>query len=346
MLKAAWCRYRLDFKFLAKTSREEMRVKDTYFVKLYDSNDPEIYGIGECALFKGLSADDVPEFETCLSDACTDPKAELPPMSAIRFGFETARADLCHNGRRIIYPGTWQAGESAIAINGLIWMGNKATMLHRIKEKIDKGFRILKLKIGGINFEDETDILRAIRSHFSERELELRLDANGSFNALNVMERLNQLSQYGIHSIEQPVKAGQTELMSYICEHSPIDIALDEELIGFRNDDEMNAILDNLRPQYIILKPSLCGGFERADKWIELANKHGIGWWATSALESNIGLNAIAQWVSVKNNKMVQGLGTGELYHNNIPSPLAMKGAKLVCRTDRQWEIPYLQWLN
>lgn len=346
MLKANWCRYTLAFRFVARTSRETMRTKDTYFVKVFDTAAPGTFGIGECALFKGLSADDVPEFETEMQRACDAPDAPLPAMSAIRFGFETALADLYNGGRRVICNNDWINGQASIPINGLIWMGDKETMLRRVEEKIEGGFRVLKLKIGGIAFEDELSIISAIRKHFSRDVLELRLDANGSFTADNAMKRLDKLSVFGIHSIEQPVKAGQVSLMRSICSTSPIPVGLDEELIGCRSMSEMDSLISEIRPSYIIIKPSLCGGLAAADQWIEAARRNGIGWWATSALESNIGLNAIAQWLSSKHPSMPQGLGTGELYENNIPSPLRMVKDRLTYSPSGKWILPELPWLR
>lgn len=344
MIKAEWCRYTLVFNFLAKTSREEMRTKDTYFVKIYDTEQPEIFGIGECALFKGLSADDVPDFEYQLSQACRHPLEELPPMSAIRFGFETAIADFRNGGNRLIVKNDWIKGNHPISINGLIWMGDKVEMIRRVQEKIAKGFKILKLKIGGIDFNQEMSILKSIRQRFDRSQLEIRLDANGSFTPENAISRLEHLSKFDIHSIEQPIKAGQIKAMHFICKNSPIPIALDEELIGFKSKDSKQEIFSQIGPQYIILKPALCGGFGQADEWIKLAGQNNVGWWATSALESNIGLNAIAQWVSTRHNTLAQGLGTSELYINNITSPLAMDGCRLNYRPQSKWIIPDLPW--
>ena len=344
MIKAEWCSYKLVFNFLAKTSREEMRTKETYFVRIFDTDQPEIFGLGECALFKGLSADDVPEFENRLDEACRQPLESLPQMSAIRFGLETALADFQNGGKRIILDNDWISGLHPIAINGLIWMGDKAEMVRRVEEKITKGFKILKLKIGGINFDEEISILKSIRERFDHKQLEIRLDANGSFTPVNALDRLDKLSKFDIHSIEQPIAAGQREAMRRICIESPIAIALDEELIGFNSTEAKREILSEIRPQYIILKPSLCGGLRQSDEWIDLAHEFNVGWWATSALESNIGLNAIAQWVSTKNNHLAQGLGTGELYTNNIPSPLTMEGCRLNYRPDKKWIIPDLIW--
>lgn len=344
MIKAQWARYRLDFRFLAKTSREEMTVKDTYFVKIYDSRQPECFGIGECALFKGLSADDTPDFESMLQHTCQNPLGALPPMSAIRFGFETARADFARGCNRNIYDSEWQKGKSTITINGLIWMADKQSMLDQISQKISAGFKALKLKIGGINFEDELSIIQSIRQQFVPDDLTIRLDANGSFTPANALNRLDRLSRFGIHSIEQPIVAGQIQEMAELCRKSPIDIALDEELIGFRCDESRRKLLEVIRPQYIIIKPSLCGGFEAADNWIAEATELGIDWWATSALESDIGLNAIAQWLSTKDNSLPQGLGTGRLYYNNIASPLVLEADSLRYNPDGRWTIPMMTW--
>lgn len=327
MLQARYSRYTLKFSFLARTSRSAMREKDTYFVHI---TGPEGEGIGECALFRGLSAEDVPNYETALAEACRDPEGALShPFSSIRFGFETALADYHAGGRKVWTDTPWARGEQGIEINGLVWMGDKAEMRRRIAEKLDAGFRVIKLKIGGINFDDEVDLLRAVRAEFGPDDVELRLDANGSFTPENAAERLGVLSDFFIHSLEQPIRAGQIADMAEICRRSPIPIALDEELIGMRSDAETAQLLDAIRPQYIILKPSLCGGFERADAWIAQAECRGIGWWATSALESDIGLNAIAQWVAAKNPTLPQGLGTGQLYVNNIPNGLELQGSKL-----------------
>lgn len=344
MLRAEWCKYRLDFKFLAKTSRESMLYKDTYFVRLYDESSPEICGVGECGLFRGLSADDVAGYEDILSSVCRNPQGQLPPMSSIVMGFETAARDLANGGSRIVYDSDWLDGSRGIEINGLIWMGDKQLMLERVREKIEAGFTVLKLKIGGIDFDEELDILAHIRRQFSPSDLTIRLDANGSFSVGNALDRLDRLSRYVIHSIEQPIKAGQIADMARICRRSPIDIALDEELIGVTPDDRKLALLSEIRPRYIILKPTLCGGFAEADKWISTADGLGIGWWATSALESNIGLNAIAQWLAAKDSALPQGLGTGALYHNNIPSPIEQCGSQLFYNPAKCWQIPDLPW--
>lgn len=350
MLKAEWTRYTLRFRFTAITSRERMSEKLTYFVRVTDTACPDRVGVGECALFRGLSADDTPDYESVLDGVCRNlerfPEAMPEGYSSIRFGLETALADLKTGGDMKPFPGRWADGRSEITINGLVWMGTRDEMHRRIEEKLRAGFRCVKLKIGGIDFDREVELLAGIRDRFSANQLELRLDANGAFTPENVLKRLDTLSKFSIHSIEQPIKPRQWEAMSRICRQSPIDIALDEELIGLTDPDEMARMLDAISPRYIILKPALCGGFSGADRWIELAADRGIGWWATSALESNVGLNAIAQWVSQKNPTMPQGLGTGALYHNNIPSPLRQERDVLLTDVHGEWDLSVLESLS
>lgn len=349
-MKAEYCRYRLVFHEPAITSRDVMTDKDTYFIRISDERRPGIYGIGECALFRGLSADDTPDYEDMLAQVCADISRQgltafVPSdSSSIRFGAESALADLRNGGRRLLWPGRWTRGEIAIPINGLIWMGSHDRMLARIDEKIEAGFRCIKLKIGGIRFDEELNLINHIRERYAPEELELRLDANGSFTPSDALCNLRALAPYGIHSIEQPIKAGQTEAMAEICRKSPIPVALDEEPIGCRDTKSKIALLDSIKPQYIILKPSLCGGFAASEEWAALACERGIGWWATSALESDIGLNAIAQWCGSMNTKIPQGLGTGRLYVNNIASPLRQIGDGLRYDPEGVWELPEMEW--
>lgn len=333
MIVAHWAPYRLDFKFTARTSRETMRYKDTFFLRLTDTVSGRS-GVGECALFRGLSADDVPDYEQRLSQACLHPE-RLPEESSIRFGLETARLNLT------AHTSAFETGSVAVPINGLIWMGDRREMRRRIDEKLAAGFRVLKLKIGGIDFESELALLKYIRQTYSPSTLELRLDANGSFAPGEALEKLGCLAEFTIHSIEQPVRAGQREVLRRVCELSPIAVALDEELIGTADREEL---LDFVRPQFIIIKPALCGGLSGADAWADAAEARGIGWWATSALESNIGLHAIARWVTARGVTMPQGLGTGALYHNNIPSPLRLQGDCLCFDPAGRWEMPQLEW--
>ncbi len=347
MLKASYSRYVLRFINPATTSRSTMTVKETFFVKVWDSTRPDIAGIGECGLFRGLSADDTRAFETILAQACRDIDhldVAAVPASAVRMGIETALLDLDNGGRGVIYDTDWTAGRRRIAINGLVWMGNRQEMAARIAEKIEAGFRCVKLKIGGIDFESELGLIEMIRRQFSTDSLELRLDANGAFTPDNAMARLDRLAPMGIHSIEQPIRKGQWQAMARICRESPIPIALDEELIGLTDDAEKARLLDTIKPAYIILKPTLCGGLAQADSWIAAASGRGIGWWATSALESNVGLSAIAQWVSRHDRLMPQGLGTGALYTNNIPAPVRLSGDSVVNDPCGTWDYSAIRW--
>lgn len=327
MIEARYSPYRLDFRFEAITSRQHMLHKDTYLVCLTDTDSGRT-AVGECALFKGLSADDVPDYEQHLARLCAAPltwrECTLP---SLRFGFETAFRALAGE-----HPTSWSKGCAGIPINGLVWMGDKATMAERITEKIDAGFRVIKLKIGGIALDQEMELLADMRRRFSPSDLEIRLDANGSLDPATALRDLERLAIYDIHSIEQPVRAGLTDTMAELCRKSPIPIAIDEELIGYRSREDAAALLDDINPQYIILKPALIGGVEAADTYIDLAGSRGIGWWATSALESNVGLYAIASWLAAKNTTMPQGLGTGMLYSNNFTSPMYIHGAALWCR--------------
>lgn len=342
-MKAEYQRYDLIFKQAAITSRNTLLKKETYFIKVWDENNPSLYGLGEASIFRGLSAEDSPNYEAKLKEVCENISTinflELKPWSSILFGIETAIADLKSGGRCLLYDTPFTRGEEGIRINGLIWMGNKEEMAERISQKLSQGFNCLKLKIGGIDFASELDLITSIRSRFPQDILELRLDANGAFSPDNAMQKLEQLSRFGIHSIEQPIKQGNYNAMAEICNSSPIPIALDEELIGVVERDAKEEMLNAIKPQYIILKPSLAGGFVSSDDWISLAEERGIDWWATSALESNIGLNAIAQWVSAKPITMPQGLGTGQLYTNNIPSPLFIEGERLYHSSKGKWSL-------
>lgn len=320
-------------------------------VQLYDDTHPERVGWGECALFRGLGSDDRPEYEQVLAEACRlvgilpfdEVLDRLAEWTSIRFGFETARQELC--GWRD-YPSRFDKGEHPITINGLVWMGDKATMLRRIEEKLDAGFRCVKLKIGAIDFDAELDLLRMVRGRFSRDEIELRVDANGAFSPDEAPRKLDALARYDLHSIEQPIKAGQWEAMARLCATTPIPIALDEELVACRKvTPELTAqMLDTIKPQYIILKPSLTGALSGTNQWIKAATERGIGWWITSALESNIGLSAIARYTASLSTQMPQGLGTGGLYTNNIPSPLQQIGEVLTCNPQGEWQYPDLSW--
>lgn len=350
MLKAAFTSYNLIFKEPAITSRSTMTYKQTYFIKIWNDDNPEMFGIGECALFKGLSYDDCIDYESKLNKVCkninqyqSEVCIEYP---SIIFGVETALSDLTGGGLRKPFHCIAFDHGSPITINGLVWMGNKSEMVKRVEEKLKAGFKCIKFKIGGIDFNDELEMIRSVRNHFSPRDIEIRLDANGGFSPKDALDKLCRLAEYDIHSVEQPIKPRQWHHMCQLCRKSPIDIALDEELIGLIYTHTKEEMLDLVQPKYIILKPSLCGGFSGADEWIRLAQERNIGWWATSALESNIGLNAIARWVDKYHPSMPQGLGTGGLYTNNIQSPIKQVGESLVYDNTLTWQIPSVQWIT
>jgi o-succinylbenzoate synthase len=347
MLKADFKKYTLQFNFPAGTSRGVLHQKDSWFVFLSIEN--EKIGIGECGLLKGLSFDDQPGYEDKIKEVCSEINSnqkfnlqKLIEFPSIRFGLEMAFLDLKSKKERILFPSDFTKGKDSILINGLVWMGEFNFMKRQIKEKIEKGFTCVKLKIGAIDFEEELKLIQSIRQEFSVKDIEIRVDANGAFQPDEAMEKLKRLSEFDLHSIEQPIKQGQWEEMSGLCKQTPLPIALDEELIGIFDIKEKEKLLQQIKPQFIILKPSLVGGFAASEEWIKLAEQNNIGWWVTSALESNIGLNAIAQWTYTLNNKMPQGLGTGQLYTNNFESPLFIENGKLKYDQTSSWNISNL----
>ena len=318
------------------------------FIKIWQEDHPSIVGIGECGPLPGLSIDPLDKMEEVLKTVCKKIQAveiaaievaELVPKEfpSIAFGLEMALLDLQNGGRRILFDNGFVLG-TPLPINGLIWMGGTDFMLSQITEKIEQGFTCIKLKVGGLNFERECDLLKYIRSKYYDKNITIRLDANGAFKPEEALLKLNILSKYGIHSIEQPIKQGLPE-MEMVCKESPIPIALDEELIGIYDRKEKEALLKRIQPQYIILKPTLHGGFKGCEEWIAMAASMNIGWWITSALESNIGLNAICQFTANYKVTLPQGLGTGMLYENNFPSPLEIDKGKILYNRDRQWQI-------
>jgi len=288
-------------------------------------------GIGECAPLPDLSCDALPDYEQILVGACRRLEQEgrldterLRPYPSILFGLETAVRHF-ETGSYALWNTPFSRGEAGIPINGLIWMSDYENMLKQIETKLSAGFRCIKLKIGAIGFEEELALLRFIRNHFPSKELELRVDANGAFSPDDAQDKLNRLAELDIHSIEQPIRAGQWDAMAQLIARTSLPVALDEELIGIHSLEEKRKLLTAIRPRYIILKPSLHGGFCGCDEWIEEAGKLGIDWWMTSALESNIGLNAIAQRCATFNNPLPQGLGTGQLFTDNINLPLFVR---------------------
>ena len=343
MIKATYYKYILQFKTPSGTSRGILKTKETWF--LYLSKEDK-FGVGECGLFRGLSIDDRPDYEDKLKWVCNNIELGLDILLAktihfpsIQIGLEQAFLSLQSPSPFKLFVSNFTESNKAIDINGLIWMGDREFMNDQIKEKIAQGFRCLKMKIGAIDFATEVQLLASIRKEFSINDIELRVDANGAFKPSEALEKLKILSNYDLHSIEQPIRQGHYQEMALLCEETPLPIALDEELIGVFDVTKRTKMLQIIKPQYIILKPSLVGGFKESLEWIELAKKSGIGWWVTSALESNIGLNAIAQWTATLKSSMPQGLGTGGLFTNNFDSPLEVYKGGLYYNKNKNWNF-------
>ncbi|MBW6491235.1 MAG: o-succinylbenzoate synthase [Lentimicrobium sp.] len=346
MLKATYHRHTLFFRKPAGTSRGVLLHRNAYFLLIADNGIDPVYGIGECGTIPGLSFDDKPDYESAIELLCrelnrgnTIKKQWLENWPSIAFAFETALLDLKQGGNKLLFNTTFSTGQKPLPINGLIWMGNPDEMLQQIDEKIASGFSVIKIKVGAIDFNEELNLIRHIRSHFPEKQITIRLDANGAFETTDAIKKIEKLSAFSIHSIEQPIKAGNIKAMADLCRNSAIPIALDEELIGITNPATREKLIETILPQYIILKPTLLGGFENSEAWIRHAETYGAGWWITSALESNIGLNAIAQWTATLNNPLPQGLGTGSLYTNNIPSPLKVEDGFLHYKPEQPWDL-------
>ena len=322
--------YNLIFKRPAQTSRATMTDKITCFLRIFDESEPEHFGIGEAAVFPGLSPEADERFFYKLMELQANIRlgqsTDLSSFPSLQSGLEQAIRDYAGGCRGIYFNSPFIHGKETIPINGLIWMGTFDYMQQQIDEKIAQGFRCLKLKIGAIDWKQEISLIQSIRKQYDSTTLQIRVDANGAFSPVDALDKLEELSKYEIHSIEQPIATGFPDEMARLCRQSPLPIALDEELIGLFNLEDKRKIIDHIRPQYIILKPALIGGYTGAEEWISLADEREIGWWVTSALESNIGLNALSQWVATLNHDKCQGLGTGNLYLNNLSSPIYLKG--------------------
>jgi len=351
MLNARIVKHSLNFKVPGKTSRGVLTQKECYFIILHDTVSNQS-GIGECSTLPDLSLDHIPEYNSKITEVChlinggTEPMAiDLADFPSIVFGLEIALADLSAKSKEqnILFPSAFTEGKEGIPINGLVWMGSREYMEQQINEKLAQGFDTIKIKVGALDLATELDILRNLRNQFSSDKITIRLDANGAFDTDEALGILGQFAPFDIHSIEQPIRQGQPEAMAALCRNSPIPIALDEELIGRFSLTEKEELLRFINPAYLILKPSLIGGFKASESWITLAEKQHIGWWVTSALESNIGLNAIAQWTYLLNNPMPQGLGTGQVYTNNIQSPLTISEGKLFYDHAQSWDLNLFQ---
>ncbi|WP_133711845.1 o-succinylbenzoate synthase [Myroides indicus] len=345
-MKASFKRYILHFKRPSGTSRGILTEKETWLLKVEKDGK---CGIGECGILRSLSFDDRPDYEEKLKWVVDNIHLGkewlwelLRDYPSIQFGVEQAFLSLENSNPFVLFPSEFTQGDKSITINGLIWMGEESFMKEQIDEKLKQGFSCVKLKIGAIDFEKELELLRYIRQFYPPEKIELRLDANGGFDYSCALDRLLEISEFNVHSIEQPIKQRQYDSMSELCKRTPLPIALDEELIGVVDLEEKRKLLDKIKPQYIILKPSLVGGIKGSLEWIELANELKIGWWITSALESNIGLNAIAQWTYTLKTTLPQGLGTGALYTNNFSSPLIVKNGALWYNPDLSWDYTVL----
>ena len=342
-MKANYYKYILDFKQPSGTSRGVMTHKETWFI-IIENNQKK--GVGECGILRGLSCDDRPDYEEKLAWTCANIHLGVDQLwealiefPSIQFGVEMAFQSLASENPFLLFPSSFTDGQKSIPINGLIWMGNQAFMKQQIEVKLAEGFHCLKLKIGAIDFDEELKLLGYIRQNFTPEEVEIRVDANGAFNKSEALNKLYQLSGFKLHSIEQPIQKNNTDSMSELCKLTPIPIALDEELIGVFSLEDKEQLLLKIMPQYIILKPSFVGGFRGTNEWILLAEKYNIKWWITSALESNIGLNAIAQWTFLKQNTMPQGLGTGALFTNNFDCQLEVKKGQLWFNNDKEFHF-------
>ncbi len=360
-LRTALTKQVFHFNFQARTSRGAMRERTSWFVKVWDEKDPEVFGLGECAPLPGLSVDYVPDYEERLTEIlqhleqksidngqftidnyriCID-EVVSPQYPSIIFGLETALLDLLNGGKHIIFKNDFQTGKR-LPINGLIWMADMDLMLQQIAIKLSAGYRCIKMQVGGLNFEKECDILAYIRKKYFRDGIIIRLDANGAFKPEDCLYKLKELSKFNIHSIEQPIKPGQVEMLRSISEQSPIPIALDEELIGVYEAAQREKLLSSSKVPYLILKPSLHGGLQSCREWIRLAESKKMNWWITSALESNVGLNAICQLTAEYPISIPQGLGTGQLYDDNIESPLFVKSGEIGYNPNGQWDLSSL----
>ena len=350
MIRASWHPYTLHFRQPAGTSRGVLRQRETFFLRLEDENGAT--GWGECAPVPGLSPDHRAELPQMLERLCTalnqgrSPEEvagelELARWPALGFALETARLDLATGGRQRLFATPFTRGEAALPIHGLIWMDSPEGLVAQVARKVAQGFRVIKMKVGALDFATERQVLAEIRRRYPAEQVELRLDANGAFAPDEALARLKELAPFQVRFLEQPIKPGQWDALAEICARSPVPIALDEELIGHVTDQARQALLERVRPQHLVLKPTLLGGLAPTESWIRLAQERGIGWWINSALESNLGLGVLAQWTShvAESPARVHGLGTGRLFVDNLPGPICLEGTGLVMDPAGEWDF-------
>ena len=335
MLRLSLHPHLLDFSRPAQTSRGALTARQVYFLRAWNTSAPEVAGWGECGPIPGLSPDDRPTFAAEVATLVaqvnqgrpleTLPLATLPSFG---FGLETALRDLAHGGRRLLWDTPFSRSEAGLPTHGLIWMDSADGILRQVADKVAAGFHVIKMKVGALPFEEEFDLLNALRSNFPPDQVELRLDANGAWSPAEALDRLAFLAPLHVAFVEQPIRAGQWAALAELCRRTPIPLALDEELIGVPAD-QRRPLLEAIRPQHLILKPALLGGFTACERWIADAEELGIGWWVNSLLESNVGLNAICQWCSAVGQGRIHGLGTGSLFADNVQAPIRLRGAEL-----------------
>jgi O-succinylbenzoate synthase len=340
MMKAHFKKYTLIFKSPSGTSRGVLLKKDSWFLTLSNGRKS---GIGECSILKGLSFDDHPDFEKTLAMLCNqitrgEALLDLTSWPAIKMGYEMALLSLKGTHSYELFPSFFSKGSKSIPINGLVWMGSYDFMKQQIDALLSKGFNCIKIKIGSLDFDEELRLIAQLRKRYDAKTISIRVDANGAFLFSEALSKLQKLSAFQLHSIEQPIATKQWDNMAFLCKKTPIPIALDEELIGVFSKALQIQMLDQICPQYLVFKPTLLGGFSTTLQWLSLAKEKGIDWWITSALESNIGLNAIAQFTFLKNISIPQGLGTGSLFTNNIESPLTIKKGCLWTDNSISWK--------
>ncbi len=345
MIKAGFKKHVFQFITPGGTSRGVLTTKNSWYIYVYEESNPSVVGVGECSVLPKLSVDDKPGLEDKIREVCSliheyidSYQQSLKDWPAIRFALEVAFLDLKNGGKKHLFSSGFVSGNQGIPINGLIWMGDLGYMHSQLEQKLQSGFHCIKIKVGSLDFDSEIVFLEELRKRYDASELEIRVDANGAFSIDEAPDKMKRLNDLQIHSIEQPIKAGQWKEMANLCGSCDLPIALDEELIGVFSIEEKERLLKTISPSYIILKPSLVGGLKSSEEWIDLAKKNNIAWWATSALEGNVGLNAIAQWVSVQHTNLAQGLGTGQVFSNNIQSPLVVEQGALYYKNELNWD--------